>query len=128
MGNQKEGQLEPPPVGASHMIGLGKKMVSNLYEISHVFVRSVVILEDFPVKYWSWSTFWIMLQFGMSHLKCLWCSQLLGIIKIGAGTGKKYLESNLTLSQVEFSDKSCEKLLCILPYPTNYILEPSIFP
>ena len=128
MGNRKEWQLEPPPVGASHMIGLEKKLVSNLHEISHVFVRSVVILEDFPVKYWWWSTFWITLQFGMSHLKCLWCSQLLGIIKIGAGIGKKYLEDNLTLSQVEFSDKSCEKLLYRLPYPTNYNLEPRIFP
>ena len=128
MGNRKEWQLEPPPVGASPMIGLEKKLVSNLHEISHVFVRSVVILEDFPVKYWWWSTFWITLQFGMSHLKCLWCSQLLGIIKIGAGIGKKYLEGNLTLSQVEFSDKSCEKLLYRLPYPTNYNLEPRIFP
>ena len=127
MGNQKEEQLEPSPVGASDTINLEKKLVSNLHEISHVFVRSVVILEDFPVKFWWWSTLWIMLQFGMCHLKCLWCSQLLGIIKIGACIGKKYLESDLTLSQVEFSDKSCEKLLYRLPYPTTTTLNPAYF-
>ena len=127
MGNQKEEQLEPSPVGASDTINLEKKLVSNLHEISHVFVRSVVILEDFPVKFWWWSTLWIMLQFGMCHLKCLWCSQLLGIIKIEACIGKKYLESNLTLSQVEFSDKSCEKLLYRLPYPTTTTLNPAYF-
>lgn len=127
MGNQKEEQLEPSSVGASDTINLEKKLVSNLHEISHVFVRSVVILEDFPVKFWWWSTLWIMLQFEMCHLKCLWCSQLLGIIKIGACIGKKYLESNLTLSQVEFSDKSCEKLLYRLPYPTTTTLNPAYF-